>query len=109
MKSLAQLKREAKNYTWEQKFNSWCGGTLNESHKLFGLKRKIIKQQTNAIQFEGESWLEWPRANELTFISDLEGNPAKPILKRIRIDLNPEKNEYMIYELNLINSIEEVN
>ena len=103
MESLAQLKREAKNYTWKQVFNSWTGGELKYGHKLFGLDRKIIKQQSNALQFDGGSWLEWPKASELTFIHDLEGIPAKVVLKKIRIWLDKEKNEFMTYELSPIN------
>lgn len=63
MKNFAELKRNAKNYTWEQYHNDWFGGPLPDGHKLKGLRRKIIKQQTNSIQFDGGSWLEWDKAN----------------------------------------------
>lgn len=65
--SFAQFKREAKNYTFEQVYNSWFGGELPETSPLKGLKRKIIKQQTNAFQFEGGSWLEFPPAKCIRF------------------------------------------
>ena len=63
MKSFAELKRNAKNFTWEQTYNSWFKGSVPS--KLAGLKRKVIKTQTNAVQFEGGSWLYWPPAKSL--------------------------------------------
>lgn len=70
MKTLADLKRQAADFTWEMTFNSWSGGQLKEGHKLFGKQRKVIRVQTNGLWFESEtaksgSWLDFPKANEL--------------------------------------------
>jgi hypothetical protein len=65
MNNLSQLKKRAKDYTWEQYHNDWFGGPLPEGHKLKGLKRKVEKEQTNAIRFEGGSWLNWDKASAI--------------------------------------------
>lgn len=69
MKTLADLKREAKNYTWEMYFNSWGGGYLKPGAKLYGLHRKVVSADTVKLGFEsptGVSYLEWPKASELS-------------------------------------------
>lgn len=71
MKTLADLKREAKNYTWEMYYNSWFGGYLKPGQKFYGLQRKVLKTQSNSLRLEsptsnGGSWLDWPKASELT-------------------------------------------
>ena len=54
MKTFADIKRalvKGKNLTMLK--HDW----FPNSNKLIGVKRKIITQQSNAIQFEGGSWL----------------------------------------------------
>jgi hypothetical protein len=70
--SIAEFKRIVKDYTCELVY-SYCG-PLTEGHKLYGVKRKVIKQQTNALQYEGGSWLEFPPAKETKFIDNGEGS-----------------------------------
>lgn len=33
--------------------------------KLMGVPRKVIKKQSNGVQFEGGSWLHWPPASDI--------------------------------------------
>lgn len=60
--------------------------------KLIGLKRKIIKKQSNSIQFEGGSWLYFDR-------------PAKEYIalnfNEFKVLLNPEELEpkFMTYRI----------
>lgn len=68
MKTLADLKREAKKYTWEMYFNSWGGGYLKSGDKMFCLRRKVVVADTVKLGFEsptGVSYLDWPKASEL--------------------------------------------
>ena len=67
MKTIADLKREAVNYTWEMVWNSWFGGPLVPGHKFYGLRREVGKVQSNQLAFNspnGLSWLNWPKASE---------------------------------------------
>lgn len=69
MKTLADLKREAKNYTWEMYFSSCVGGYLKHGHKFYGLPRKLVMTDTVKMGFEsitGVSYLGWPKASELS-------------------------------------------
>lgn len=71
MRTLADLKRNASKYTWTMTKNTWGAG------KLIGLKRTVARTQTNSIAFftdvskSGVSWLEWPKAKDIT-ITPLE-------------------------------------
>ena len=40
-------------------------------HKYLNVPRKIEHKQSNAIRFEGGSWLYYPKANEFSFENDL--------------------------------------
>lgn len=77
MKTLADLKREAKNYTWEMYYNSLFGGYLQPKHKFYGLQRRVNKIQSNSLAFEykesksGLSWLDWPKASELSITNKI--------------------------------------
>ena len=78
MKTLADLKRQASNYTLEMYFNSWAtkDGFLPVGHKLYGLRREVGKLQTNRMAFKsptdsGLSWLEFPKASELTITDNV--------------------------------------
>lgn len=39
--------------------------SLYQPNKLVGVPRKIIKMQSNAMKFEGGSWLYFPKASEI--------------------------------------------
>lgn len=54
-----------------------------------GAKRKIIKRQSNAIQFEGGSWLQFPAASDVA-VND----------NGFSIVLSVEKAAFMAYEFN---------
>ena len=55
MRSFAEIKRSLiVGRTLTMTHNSWDKGKQN---KLLNVPRKIINKQTNAIQFEGGSWL----------------------------------------------------
>lgn len=55
MKSFAEIKRSLTvGRTLTMTHNSWARGGY---HRLLDLPRKIIHVQSNAIQFEGGSWL----------------------------------------------------
>lgn len=41
--------------------------TSMTAHKYFNITRAIEHVQTNAIRFEGGSWLEYPKASDITF------------------------------------------
>lgn len=65
--TLAELKRAFSEY-------HATGGTLTliraegmPNHRYLNVPRKIEKVQTNAIKFEGGSWLEFDKAPEYTF------------------------------------------
>jgi hypothetical protein len=53
-----------------------------------GAVRKIVKVQSNAIQFEGGSWLNYPKASDV--VTDGEN--------QFSIVLNIEKAQFMSYE-----------
>lgn len=63
--SMAEFKRIATGYTCEL-VHSYCG-PVPVGHKMYGLKRPIVKVQSNAFQYEGGSWLHFPSAKETTF------------------------------------------
>ena len=71
MKTLADLKRQASNYTWEMVWNSWFGGALTPDKKFYGLRRTVGKLQSNSLAFNtdtsksGLSWLDWPKSKDL--------------------------------------------
>ena len=88
MNSLAQLKREAKKYYWTMEVNT----LFPDGGKLIGLKRKIEHVQSNSIKFENGSWLDWPKASQLTIVK----NNGK-----LGIRINFEE-FYMFYNLELI-------
>jgi len=69
-KSLAEFKRIIDRYTCELVFNSLMGGEIPETHVLKHAKRKVIKKQTNAVQFEGGSWYEYPLSKDIVFIDN---------------------------------------
>jgi hypothetical protein len=53
MKTFADIKRKlVENNTITMIRHDWL-----PNGKLIGVKRKIIKRQSNAVQFEGGSWL----------------------------------------------------
>lgn len=60
--SLAELKRMLKPGITLTLVN-----TSMPTHKYLGTARKIIKTQTNAVQFEGGSWLYHGKAGDYTF------------------------------------------
>ncbi len=79
MRTIADLKRQATNYTWEMVWNSWFGGPLQPVHKFYGLKREVGKVQSNSLAFNspnGLSWLDWPKSSE-TLIEEMPGPSNK--------------------------------
>lgn len=60
--------------------------------KLIGLKRKVIKRQTNGVQFEGGSWL----------YLDRPASAYKPLSDNtFSVQLGtPEENKFMVYQIN---------
>jgi hypothetical protein len=55
---------------------------------LIGVPRKVQKVQSNAVQFEGGSWLHWPRASDVV-----------PTDKGFTVVLSIEKAQLMEYEI----------
>ena len=45
--------------------------TVKGAPRFVGVVRKIAHKQTNAIKFEGGSWLEYPRADETIVDGDV--------------------------------------
>ena len=74
--NLAQLKKEALNYSWELYcFNSSGIPTeKNNPHNFLNITRKVEKIQTNGLYFEGGSWLDFPKASQCTFSKYLNNN-----------------------------------
>jgi hypothetical protein len=70
--SMAEFKRIVTGYTCELVHS--YSGPLTENHKLFGVNRKVIKQQTNALQYEGGSWMDFPKVKDTKFIDNGEGS-----------------------------------
>lgn len=58
MKNLSELKK------LEEGQQLTLVNSYDKPHKNIGIKRKIIKKQTNAIKFEGGSWLYFPKASK---------------------------------------------
>lgn len=69
MNSLAELKRKLTEGTTVTLLYSYHPG-----HKYLNIPRKIEIRQSNAIMFEGGSWLRFPKAKEILFYGD---NPNK--------------------------------
>ena len=65
IKTLADFKRLPKGT--KLKLHS----TNMENHKNLGKTRKIEHKQTNAIRFEGGSWLEYPKASDFEIDKNL--------------------------------------
>lgn len=62
--SYTELKKQGDKYTWQLYIYSKSGlPTDNEHHKFLNIERKVEKLQTNAIKFEGGSWLYFPKVN----------------------------------------------
>lgn len=85
MKTLADLKRNAINYTWEMYYNSGFGGYLKPGDKFYGLRRKVLKVQSNSLSLQSPldinkpSWLEWPKATELTITDKISAGGQEKI------------------------------
>jgi hypothetical protein len=88
-KSLAEFKRIVKSYKCEL-LHSLMGPVPHTSH-LFGLKRSVVKQQSNSLQFEGGSWFYFPKASLMSFEPcdngfllkvEFEDSPGKYLLHR---------------------------
>ena len=63
MKSFTEIKKTADKYSWElYMFSNEGIPTKNLHHKFLNTTRKVEKLQTNAIKFEGGSWLYFPKA-----------------------------------------------
>ena len=61
---------------------------LSSSSKItVGMVRKIIKRQSNAVQFEGGSWLYFPKASDVVTNGDNE----------FSVVLSIEKAQFMSY------------
>lgn len=89
--NLATLKKTADQFTFEMVRHSW----YPTNNPLLGLKRTIDIKQTNAIKFNGGSWLYWPTAKNIKINEHAE-------YIHIAIDLEQEENfaktmEYKLY------------
>lgn len=85
MKTLADLKRKlAIGTKLIMVTHDWY-----PTGKLIGLKRKIIEKNTVGIYFEGGSFLSYPKATEVEFISTTT----------FKVALDFDKGEYMTYEI----------
>ena len=71
MKNLADLKRDAKLYTWELVFNSWFPNGNNLSgqkrHVSIVQSAKIALKTTKKDGTTRDSWLDFPKAKEMVF------------------------------------------
>jgi hypothetical protein len=65
IKSLAELKRKVKVGTKIKLVEATTAFGL--PHKYLGSVRAVDKVQSNAIRFEGGSYLYWPKASNMTF------------------------------------------
>ena len=85
MKTFSDIKKQlVEGATLKLVRHDW----LTPSSKIqIGLERKIIKRQSNAIQFEGGSWLYFPKASDVA-IND----------NGFSIVLSIEKAQFMTYE-----------
>ena len=105
MKTLADLKRDAVNYTWEMVYNSWFGGALTPDKKFYGLRRTVGKVQSNSLAFNtdisksGLSWLDWPKAKELRIEEKPDG------VYYIKIDPDDDKECHITYILRPISQM----
>ena len=60
--------------------------------KLINVPRKVVKTQSNAVQFEGGSWLYWSKAGDYTCLSE----------NCFKVRLNPDSTDkpaFMVYEV----------
>lgn len=62
------------------------------NNKLMNLPRKVVKKQTNGVQFEGGSWLMFPPA------SDVVGGEDE-----FTVALSIEKAQFMTYKIGSYN------
>lgn len=88
MKTFADVKRRlVEGATLTMVRHDWL-----PNGKLIGLPRKIIKRQTDAIQFDGGSWLQFPPAKEVRILGDNE----------FAVQLSPERepDKLMAYRFN---------
>ena len=85
MKSFSDVKkRMIKGAQLELIRHDW----LSSSSKIsVGMVRKIIKRQSNAVQFEGGSWLYFPKASDVVTNGDNE----------FSVVLSIEKAQFMSY------------
>lgn len=58
--TLSELKKTADKYSWTLSAHTF-------GHKALGVERKVIRKQTNSIQLEDGSWLEYPKASQCCF------------------------------------------
>jgi hypothetical protein len=70
MKTLSDLKRNAKLYTWKLIYNSWYPVAPHQSHP-----RKVARIQGDKFSLQtlhngkaSESWLDWPKAKDLSIV-----------------------------------------
>jgi len=91
MSTLAELKRKLTlGAVVVMTRNDWF-----PNGKLIGISRKVIKVQTNAIQFEGGSWLRFTKATDFVDINSTG----------FSVKLNPEKEtELMSYAFSSISN-----
>lgn len=65
--TLSELKKTADQYFWIGSTHPYVEQLKPEFKKAFFEGRKVKIKQTNSIQFENGSWLEWPKASECSF------------------------------------------
>lgn len=71
MKTLADLKRNAANYKWELMHNSWFPNSNKLKYPRIVTMTDSVKIGLGTVMEDGEvktSYLEWPKAKELTIV-----------------------------------------
>jgi hypothetical protein len=104
MKTLADLKRNATNYVWSLKENSWFKQVPQHQRDY----RKVGRLLSNKLSFitningeQKESWIDFPKATEMQ-LTPINDDMYCLIIKR---DCGDKPPHIMIYELKAIASI----
>ena len=90
MKSFSSIKKALN----EGVFLTMVQHDLMPSIKLLGLKRKIVKRQSNAIQLEGGSWLRFDKP-----ASHFQGTSANSF--KVLLNAGNIEPKYMAYVITL--------
>ena len=67
MNTIAELKRKLATSVVTLRYGT---GWNNKPHKYLNVPRKVSKMQSKNLMFEGGSWLDIPRTDEVYFLDD---------------------------------------